>query len=102
MRPGPKRTQVIDRFWTSVYSGFHVGDLDALQARSFDLNDYLHALDELNELNAPTHHQVHQIHRRGGTPGVIGSAGVVREQDQVAPSPTVLGQCSHSVGRGST
>jgi hypothetical protein len=29
-----------------------VGDLDALQARSFVLNDYVSTLDELNEMSA--------------------------------------------------
>jgi hypothetical protein len=52
MGPGPQRKQTIDHFWTKVYSGYHVGDMDALQARSFALNGYLCTLDKLHEVNA--------------------------------------------------
>jgi hypothetical protein len=51
MRPGRHRRQAIDCFWISVYNGFHVGDLDSLQARSFAPAEYLSAFDELHELS---------------------------------------------------
>jgi hypothetical protein len=52
--PGRQRRQILGLLWTRVYSGYHVGDLDALQARSFALDDYLCTLDELCEAKTPT------------------------------------------------
>jgi hypothetical protein len=52
MRSGSMRNQVIEPFWKRVYDGYHAEDMDGLQVRSFVLNDFLRASDEMIELSA--------------------------------------------------
>jgi hypothetical protein len=68
MRSEPWRNRVIERFWNRVYSGYHIEDGDGLQIRSFVLNDFLRASDELYESNTPA--RGGWIHRHGCIRGI--------------------------------
>jgi hypothetical protein len=50
--PGSQRELVIEQFWKKA-DGDYQGDEEGLRLRSFVLNGFIHALDELHELEAP-------------------------------------------------
>jgi hypothetical protein len=53
-------TETIERFWKQVYEDCPVDD-EGLIIRSFVLNDFLHARDELHDLQAPPKVREHII-----------------------------------------
>jgi hypothetical protein len=48
-RTGRQGNNILELFWTKIYNGYSVGEMDALQGQSFALNDYLTTFDELHE-----------------------------------------------------
>jgi hypothetical protein len=52
IEPGPQRNKAIERFWKQVCEDCPADD-EGLIIRSFVLNDFLHARDELHDLQAP-------------------------------------------------
>jgi hypothetical protein len=56
-RPGRQRNKILELFWTRVYSGNYVGEMDALKARGFALNDFLSIFDELHGLSVASEAQ---------------------------------------------